>query len=128
MSFARAVARPAQRSLKNASSARPLVARVAQTSQRFYSSSSGSNANGKSKAVPYAFGLLGLGSVGGYFGLSEKKDPATTQDGMSKQGGKVDYQQVYNDIAEGWCHVSAAALVRPISSYRYRDWPWRAAT
>lgn len=64
-------------------------------------SSSSSRSSGSSKS-PYAFGLLGLGSVGAYFGLGGKEDdPATTQEGMAKKDSEVDYQKVYNAVADG---------------------------
>ena len=80
-------ARPAAR-------AAPL-ATIARSSYRQYSSGSGSSSGSKKNKIPAAtVSLLGLGSVGAYFGLSKEQDPATTQEGMRKPGSEVDYQQV----------------------------------
>lgn len=86
-----AVARPAAASQKNR-----IVAGAARTSYRQYSGNAGSsNGSARTARAPIALSLLGLGSVGSYFGLtSEAKDPKTTQEGMRKEGSTVDYQQV----------------------------------
>lgn len=94
-----------------ASAARPAVARTAggsrianaaRASYRQYSSNSGSSSsssNARSARAPVALSLLGLGSVGSYFGLQSEKDPKTTQEGMRKAGSQVDYQQVRRPLA-----------------------------
>lgn len=94
--------------LRPAASSSRLV--VANSSRIAYSRNYSSNhdqhyhsSQSNARPAPYAFGLLGLGSAGGlaaWFGGDKPKDPETTQDGMSKKGGTVDYQQVYNAIAQ----------------------------
>merc|ERR1711939_173965 len=108
MSFARSVVRgsagrTALRATAPVNSAAWTSARAIYARQFSSSSSNGSSSSSssKNKATPYALGLLGgLGGLGGYLGLSSEKDPKTTQEGMLKKGSEVDYQQVYNAVAD----------------------------
>ncbi|CAD6578123.1 MAG: heme peroxidase [Cyphobasidiales sp. Tagirdzhanova-0007] len=106
MSLARQLVRPAARSVARAAVAAPASTSARIAHSRYYSSNSDggrSQGNARSSPQPYALGLLGLGGAGGiaaWFSGDKQKDPATTQDGMSKKGGVVDYQKVYNAIAE----------------------------
>ena len=80
-----------------AGSGRVVARASARTSYRQYSSNAGNGSSnaGRNGRAPIALSLLGLGSVGGYFGLTgSEKDPKTTQEGMRKEGSTVDYQQV----------------------------------
>lgn len=85
----------------SSAAARAIYARQFTSSSRNGSSSSSSSSSSKTKATPYALGLLG--GLGGYFGLSSDKDAKTTQEGTLKKGSEVDYQQVYNAVADSEC-------------------------
>jgi hypothetical protein len=71
---------------------------------RSYSSNNSNNSNGQSSSsrakTPIAFGLVGLGGLSSWLGLGDKKDPATTQEGMLGDHPDVDYGAVYRDIGE----------------------------
>ena len=98
MSLSRSVLRASAQATVARPAARAPLASIARASYRQYSSGSNgsSSSSGKKNKIPAAtISLLGLGSVGAYFGLSkEQQDPATTQEGMRKPGSEVDYQQV----------------------------------
>lgn len=101
MSLSRSVLRASAQATVARPAARAPLASIARASYRQYSSGSNGSSSGKKNKIPAAtISLLGLGSVGAYFGLSqEQQDPATTQEGMRKPGSEVDYQQVYNSVA-----------------------------
>lgn len=98
-SFVRGGCRLASSSTRSTASKQILAAGV-RAQYRSYSSNNGqSQSQSSSRAkTPIAFGLVGLGGLGSWFGLGDKKDPATTQEGMLGDHPDVDYGAVYRDI------------------------------